>query len=88
MPFMRRDIEYRNLETENLRYVLRSCSRDILLGYSPIETPKTAPKWTNWQAKSSFQPARASARVKTSRFEPFSRCQSGCRPIEYSGSSY
>jgi hypothetical protein len=73
---------------ENIRYILRSCSRYILLGYSLFCTLKVSQNRrfkaveSRWQLKNRLQTANLPATGL------FLRCLSSCSPIEYRGSSY
>jgi hypothetical protein len=73
---------------QNIRYALNSCSRDFLLVCRPIDALKTGQICyfgafgKRWEHEN---------RLKTANLpvlEPFLMCISGCRPIEYRGSSY
>jgi hypothetical protein len=73
---------------ENTRYILRSCSRDILLGCKQFCTLKVSQTRrfkaveSRWPLEKRLQTANLSATGL------FLRCLSSCSPIEYSGSSY
>jgi hypothetical protein len=71
-----------------MRYVLRSCSRDILLVCKPIGTLKIS-KNSRLGAFGKLQvPENQLGIDNLPVLEPYLICQSDCKPIEYRGSSY
>jgi integrase len=72
----------------HLHYAIHSCSRDILLVYSPISILKTVPKLVDPRFSADFPALRESQTLQNGDFERFLRYLSGCSPIEYCGSSY
>ncbi len=75
-------------QQENKRYVLRSCSRYILLGYSLIDTKKNAQNRRSEAFAAYSSPENRLKFANLPVLEPFFRCLSGYRPIEYCGRSY
>jgi hypothetical protein len=75
-------------QRKNTRYVLRSCSRDILLGCRPFCTLKASQNRrfkaveSRWQLKNRLQTENLPA------VELFFLYLSSSNPIEYRGSSY
>jgi hypothetical protein len=73
---------------ENTRYVLRSCSRYILLGCRPFCTLKASQNRRFKAVESRRQLKNRMQTENSPAVELFLRCLSSCSPIEYSGSSY
>jgi hypothetical protein len=70
-----------------MNYKNSSCSRDILKGYRPVSTSKSAPKLANGQAPGQFQAPRGFKLLQDPDFSRFLTCLSACSPLEYRGSS-
>ncbi len=74
--------------TVTAHYYFYSCSRDILLGCRLIDTLKTGQNsgleafGKRWELKNWLKTANVPV------LKPFLRYKSGCKPIEYRGSSY
>jgi hypothetical protein len=73
---------------ENMRYVLRSCSRDILLVCKPMGTLKIGKNRLSRPFGKLQRPENQLEIDNLPVLEPFFICQSGCKPIAYRGSSY
>jgi hypothetical protein len=69
-------------------YTYSSCSRDILLVYSPIWTSKTGKNRRFGAVGTSRSLKNRMETVNLLILEPFFICISGCRPMKYRGSSY